>query len=106
CLLCAPAPPALSTLSLHDALPILADTAMVVALWSACGAFRLVATIDMTTTFIRPVTHSAVVAEATVLRLGRTLGFCHVRLLTDRSEEHTSELQSLTNLLCRLLLQN
>src|SRR5438046_4576495 len=26
------------------------------------------------------------------------------QLLTDRSEEHTSELQSLTNLVCRLLL--
>src|SRR5437016_12025607 len=27
------------------------------------------------------------------------------RPLTDRSEEHTSELQSLTNLVCRLLLE-
>lgn len=68
------------------ALMALADTAMVLALWSACGGFRLVATIDLTTTFMRPVTHSAVVAEATVLRLGRTLGFCRVQLLTDTAE--------------------
>src|SRR5438046_174308 len=27
------------------------------------------------------------------------------RFITDRSEEHTSELQSLTNLVCRLLLE-
>src|SRR5258706_5779257 len=34
-------------------------------------------------------------------------GFWHVRAGTmrDRSEEHTSELQSLTNLVCRLLLE-
>src|SRR5258706_9712437 len=29
----------------------------------------------------------------------------HRRALADRSEEHTSELQSLTNLVCRLLLE-
>src|SRR5258706_7564143 len=29
-----------------------------------------------------------------------------VQTLFDRSEEHTSELQSLTNLVCRLLLEN
>src|SRR5262249_56013811 len=28
------------------------------------------------------------------------------KMLIERSEEHTSELQSLTNLVCRLLLQN
>src|SRR5437016_7595362 len=33
-----------------------------------------------------------------------TCGACTV-LLGDRSEEHTSELQSLTNLVCRLLLE-
>ena len=69
------------------ALMALADTAMVVALWSALGAFRLVATVDMTTTFMRPATQTAIVAEATVLRLGRTMGFCQVRLLMDTMEQ-------------------
>jgi len=69
-----------------QALMALADTAMVVALWSALGAFRPVATVDMTTTFMRPATQTAIVAEATVLRLGRTLGFCQVRLLMDTRE--------------------
>src|SRR5262245_48020098 len=64
----------------------LADTAMVVALWSALGAFRLVATVNMTTTFVRPATQTAIVAKATVLRLGRTLGFCEVRLLRDTTD--------------------
>jgi uncharacterized protein (TIGR00369 family) len=69
-----------------QALMALADTAMVVALWSALGAFRLVATVDMTITFMRPATQTAIVAEATVSRLGRTLGFCQVRLLRDTME--------------------
>src|SRR5262249_30236124 len=32
-------------------------------------------------------------------------GLAHLALLGIRSEEHTSELQSLTNLVCRLLLE-
>src|SRR5258706_9031890 len=31
--------------------------------------------------------------------------YSEMRVTTDRSEEHTSELQSLTNLVCRLLLE-
>jgi uncharacterized protein (TIGR00369 family) len=69
-----------------QALMALADTAMVLALCSAFGAFRPVVTVDMTTTFMRPAINTAIVAEATVLRLGRTMGFCQVRLLTDTME--------------------
>src|SRR5438046_5975111 len=32
-------------------------------------------------------------------------GFLHIEKSTTRSEEHTSELQSLTNIVCRLLLE-
>src|SRR5829696_9771918 len=39
-----------------------------------------------------------------VMQLGRHLGDAPLPLLP-RSEEHTSELQSLTNLVCRLLLE-
>ena len=69
-----------------QALMALADTAMVIALWSALGAFRPVATVNMTTTFLRPATQTALVAEATVLRLGRTLGFCQGQMLMDTME--------------------
>src|SRR5438046_6738277 len=61
------------TLSLHDALPILAHYEMGIALFetgdwkTAAGHFEIIA--------------------------------------SKRSEEHTSELQSLTNLVCRLLLE-
>src|SRR5437016_7101504 len=40
-------------------------------------------------------------AQLPIPRTGRN---CHV-VLPGRSEEHTSELQSLTNLVCRLLLE-
>src|SRR5258706_13419634 len=63
------------TLSLHDALPILAHRARNGLLARRCA--------------------NAVVAG----RSTRSLDF------TGRSEEHTSELQSLTNLVCRLLLE-
>src|SRR5438046_4652097 len=39
------------------------------------------------------------------LLLVAVLTACALGLVTSRSEEHTSELQSLTNLVCRLLLE-
>src|SRR5205085_12436562 len=68
-------PPELSTLSLHDALPIFPPGA-----WFASHAQK-------------PYAESSI-ARDTVY----TYGFC-------RSEEHTSELQSQSNLVCRLLLE-
>ena len=66
-----------------QALMALGDTAMVIALCSAFGEYRPVFTVDITTTFMRPATNTAIVAEATVLRLGRSMGFAEVRMLTD-----------------------
>src|SRR5262249_61170105 len=73
-----PAPPEISTLSLHDALPILAAAA-----GSTTG----------------PLPGKPAVAPDGWNGLSLSLG------ATGRSEEHTSELQSLTNLVCRLLLE-
>src|ERR1035441_10957891 len=38
-------------------------------------------------------------------RIGVDVGVCHARNVEMRSEEHTSELQSLRHLVCRLLLE-
>src|SRR5438046_7428828 len=65
------------TLSLHDALPISSTT--------ACGAPSRWA--------------------ASASRCRRTPASDWRRSRNSRSEEHTSELQSLTNLVCRLLLE-
>src|SRR5262249_60660361 len=43
--------------------------------------------------------------ELATLALFHPLGFMLAQPLATRSEEHTSELQSLTNLVCRLLLE-
>src|SRR5256885_10104297 len=67
------------TLSLHDALPILPDRVVL-----ADNAF----------------------AEIRIELLGFSAGLRRIKLLFyRRSEEHTSELQSPCNLVCRLLLE-
>src|SRR5438046_6818025 len=76
------------TLSLHDALPISfgkqGETIVAGLLFPLLG--RLV--------------------QDLIVREGMRVGPGHVRVHQGgRSEEHTSELQSLTNLVCRLLLE-
>src|SRR5262249_61530297 len=102
----APPPSVISTLSLHDALPISAPkgTTMRMGLFDRGWAWLVMAA-------------SSRAAQARALRVKRRL---FMGLLSPgrrvwrksagrprapvRSEEHTSELQSLTNLVCRLLL--
>src|SRR2546427_4410360 len=67
------------TLSLHDALPI--------SRWTS-GTNR-----------------SPHAAYAVISSAGDTLALVRVDQTTGRSEEHTSELQSQSNLVCRLLLE-
>lgn len=61
-----------------------ADTAMVLALTAAEGAFRPMTTVQLQTSFLRPVPagtpHLQVVC--TVLRRGKTLAFGEIELLT------------------------
>src|SRR5690606_42151190 len=76
-----PAPAAGSSLSLHDALPIFA------------GMHVLVGTL--------------LAHHVTLVAAGGEVGAAGVdQRALDRSEEHTSELQSRENLVCRLLLEN
>src|SRR5690606_40331178 len=80
-------PTGIYTLSLHDALPI---SYLVECLKATNGRLRGIAVVDPT-----------VPAEA--LRELDRAGVAGIRL--NRSEEHTSELQSRENLVCRLLLE-
>src|SRR5262249_61355596 len=87
--------PAPHLLSLHDALPISA--------WIALTD----STPDMGCIKILPGTHvigqrphKDTSTPGNLLSRGQT-----IQHRLDRSEEHTSELQSLTNLVCRLLLE-
>src|SRR5205814_9432516 len=82
----------LSTLSLHDALPIL-----------LVAAFAVDLTFEEQT--LRLISGKAALLQTVTLGLQerRLAGYEPQGLL--RSEEHTSELQSLRHLVCRLLLE-
>src|SRR2546430_16264058 len=70
------------TLSLHDALPI-SCVPMAMSAWQGCG-------------WMPP---------RRVVTSQSACGLVEKALAGDRSEEHTSELQSQSNLVCRLLLE-
>src|SRR6476620_8654009 len=63
-----------------QALMALADTAMVIANLDANRAYRPMTTVDPTTHFMRAVTASDVLADARVVRPGRTMSFGRVTL--------------------------
>ena len=64
-----------------QALMALADTSMVIAILAANRGYRPMTTVDQTTHFMRAVTASDVLADAQVVRLGRTMSFGRVTLL-------------------------
>jgi uncharacterized protein (TIGR00369 family) len=66
-----------------QALMSLADTAMVFAVSSAGGAYRPMTTVDQTMHFLRPAANADVLADAKVVRLGRSMAFGSVTLTTD-----------------------
>jgi uncharacterized protein (TIGR00369 family) len=61
-----------------------ADTAMVLAVTSKLGAFKPMTTVQLQTTFLRPVAADAVeaIVVAKVLRLGKTLAFGEIEITT------------------------
>ncbi len=63
-----------------QALMALADTAMVIANLAANRGYRPMTTVDQTTHFMRAVSQSDVLADARVVRLGRTMSFGRVTL--------------------------
>ncbi len=66
-----------------QALMSLADTAMVFAVSSAAGAYVPMTTVDQTMHFLRPAANAPVLAEARVVRLGRTMAFGSVTLTAE-----------------------
>jgi uncharacterized protein (TIGR00369 family) len=66
-----------------QALMSFADTAMVFAVSSAGGAYRPMTTVDQTMHFLRPAANADVLADAKIIRLGRTIAFGSVTLTTD-----------------------
>lgn len=63
-----------------QALMALADTAMVFAVAAASGGYRPMTTVGQTISFMKPAAGERVVAEAKVMRLGKTLAFGEIAL--------------------------
>ncbi|MGB8401422.1 PaaI family thioesterase [Bradyrhizobium sp.] len=63
-----------------QALMAFADTAMVIANLAANRVYRPMTTVDQTTHFMRAVSDADVLADARVVRLGRTMSFGRVTL--------------------------
>jgi uncharacterized protein (TIGR00369 family) len=63
-----------------QALMALADTAMVVAVSAAANGYRPMTTVDQTTHFLKPAAATDIVADARIVRQGRTMSFGRVTL--------------------------
>ena len=66
-----------------QALMSLADTAMVFAVSATAGSYLPMTTVDQTMHFLRPAIRSDLLAEARVVRLGRTMAFGSVSIRTE-----------------------
>src|SRR5205807_9307145 len=105
CLLCyfnAPSPTEIYALSLHDALPIL--KAVLAEIKNAAG--EIILFIDELHLLIGAGKTDGAMDASNLLKPMLARGELHcIGATTLRSEEHTSELQSPCNLVCRLLLE-
>ena len=63
-----------------QALMSLADTAMVFAVSSASGRYRPMTTVDQTTHFLKPAANADVLADARIIRIGKSMAFGQVIL--------------------------
>src|SRR5206468_12071486 len=96
-----PATPHLSTLSLHDALPI---SSSLVPRCQQRNSSRLRRASSPSLESLEPV----VIASKSNAKSPDVPGAAHIAIrsrLVSRSEEHTSELQSRSDIVCRLLLE-
>ena len=63
-----------------QSLMALADTAMVIAVARANGSYLPMTTVDQTSHFLKPASRTDIVAEARVVRLGKTMAFATASL--------------------------
>jgi len=70
-----------------QALMAAADTAMVLAIWSACGEAIPCATVDMNTSFLKPATNVELTVTANVIRRGRSIVFARAEITSSRDNK-------------------
>ena len=72
----------------------LADTAMVFAVSAAGGGYRPMTTVDQTTHFLRPVAKADALAEARIVRMGRSMAFGRVTITTEGDARPAATVQT------------
>ena len=77
-----------------QALMSLADTAMVFAVSAAGGGYRPMTTVDQTTHFLRPVAKADALAEARVVRMGRSMAFGRITITTEGDPRPAATVQT------------
>ena len=70
-----------------QALMSLADTAMVFAISAAAGGYLPMTTVDQTVHFLKPAIRTDLLAQAHVVRIGRTMAFGSVSIRPDNEEK-------------------
>lgn len=77
-----------------QALMSLADTAMVFAISAAAGEYVPMTTVDQTVHFMRPVLKADALAEARVVRIGKTMAYGSVSIRTDKDDKPAAMAQT------------
>lgn len=77
-----------------QALMSFADTAMVIAVASAAGGYFPMTTVDQTTHFMRPAVRADLLAEAHVVRMGKTMAYGSIIIRTDNDERPVAMVQT------------
>ena len=82
-----------------QSLMALADTASVVAVCVAAGEYFPMTTVDQTSHFMRPALRADLLAEARVMRIGKTMAYASVSIRTDNDERPVAMAQTAIALL-------
>lgn len=77
-----------------QALMSLADTAMVFAVSAAAGEYFPMTTVDQTIHFMRPALRTDLLAEARVVRIGKTMAYGSISIRTDSDEKPVAMVQT------------
>lgn len=77
-----------------QALMSFADTAMIIAVAAAAGGYFPMTTVDQTIHFMRPAMRADVLAEARVVRMGKTMAYGSVSIRTDNDERPVAMAQT------------
>ncbi|MDA1099891.1 MAG: PaaI family thioesterase [Proteobacteria bacterium] len=77
-----------------QAIMALADTAMIFAIAGCLGEFRPMTTVNQTAAFLRPAANADLVAEAAIIKPGRTIMYGEVKLFADDATRPVSHVTS------------